>query len=55
MAGEVETEADTGELSEDKKVELETLLASPEFQALDFVEKQRILEEYGAEIETGFQ
>jgi RNA polymerase-binding transcription factor DksA len=59
MAGEVESfddMADTEELPEDKQVELETLLASEEFQALPQYEKERILlEDYGIEIKTGFE
>ena len=47
MAGEVETEEDTKELSEDKKAELEALLLSPEFQALSQYEKEERLKEYG--------
>ena len=59
MAGEVESfddTADTEELPEDKQVELKTLLASEEFQALPHHEKERILlEDYGIEIKTGLQ
>tara|TARA_B100000029_G_scaffold498993_1_gene568719 strand:+ start:2641 stop:3492 length:852 start_codon:yes stop_codon:yes gene_type:complete len=59
MAGEVESfddMADTKELPEDKQVELTTLLASEEFQALPQYEKERILlEDYGIEIKTGFE